>query len=356
MRQAVAQQQAQGAGQGRQPQRFAQHQPGHAARRRAQHAQHGQVKAALAHGIPQRNEHTQRRHGQQHAAKGAQHIGAHAQQAQQAGHFNGRCGGLHRGVGVDGTRQRHSRQRRAVAHQGHGHFALLLQDFQVFGVVGRGGFVHLPHRFGAGEDEPVEHAAAGRQHAADAVGVVAMRMPAPAQPVAADEGGPHQGLAGMVGLDDAARCAGAQHSVHGLLPQRAFGQGGAVVRHVIRRGAHDAIALVAVTQAERHHLGHQRVLLQRLHLLQGDVARGHVDVEHPRQDELQRAALGAHHQVNAFQVTLKSPVELGGHQQHQRDGGQPQGKQQQVECGGQGPRPQVTPCQCGCFCYIFHSF
>jgi hypothetical protein len=47
-------------------------------------------------------------------------------------------------------------------------------------------------------------------------------------------------------------------------------------------------------------------LLQRLHLLQRDVARGHVDVEHPRQDELQRAALGAHHQVNAFQVALKA--------------------------------------------------
>ena len=152
----------------------------------------------------------------------------------------------------------------------------------------------------------------------------------------------------MVGLDDAARCAGAQHSVHGLLPQRAFGQGGAVVRHVIRRGAHDAIALVAVAQAQRHHLGHQRVLLQRLHLLQGMLPVG-TSMWNTPPDELQRAALGAHHQVNTFQVALKARSSWVDTSSTSVMAASPRVKQQQVERRRQRPRPQVTPCQCGCF-------
>jgi hypothetical protein len=89
--------------------------------------------------------------------------------------------------------------------------------------------------------------------------------------------------------------------------------------------------------------------------LQRDVARGHVDVEHPRQDELQRAALGAHHQVDAAQVALKRPVELRGHQQHQRDGGQAQREQQQVERRRQRARPQVAPGQAGEFAILLNS-
>ena len=75
------------------------------------------VKAALAHGIPQCDEHTERRHGQQHAAK-ARSVGTNAQQAQQAGHFNGTVRRPASTVGVDGTQQRHSRQRRCGSAPG----------------------------------------------------------------------------------------------------------------------------------------------------------------------------------------------------------------------------------------------
>ncbi|MNV67454.1 hypothetical protein D3C71_1602570 [compost metagenome] len=91
--------------------------------------------------------------------------------------------------------------------------------------------------------------------------------------------------------------------------------------------------------------------MQRLYLLQRDVAGRHVDVKHARQNELQRAALGAHHQVNAREVALERLVELRSHQQHQRDGRQAQREHQQVEHSRQGARPEVTPRQAGEFEY-----
>ncbi|MDR6153404.1 hypothetical protein QF021_001493 [Acidovorax delafieldii] len=153
----------------------------------------------------------------------------------------------------------------------------------------------------------------------------------------------------MAAFDNAARHAGAQHRVHGLLPQRALSKRCLVVRHVIGRGAHDAVALIAVAQAQRDDLRHQRVLLQSLHFLQGDVASGYINMENARQDELQRAALGAHYQVDAAQITLKRLVELRGDQQHQGDGGQAERQHQQVQHRGQRAGPQVAPRQAGEF-------
>ena len=49
----------------------------------------------------------------------------------------------------------------------------------------------------------------------------------------------------------------------------------------------------------------RRVLQYRHPGLLRHVAGGHVKVQHAAQDQLQRAALGAHHQVNAGQVTLE---------------------------------------------------
>ena len=141
-------QQTQGGGHGGQQQGLAQHQPGHFVRGRTQHAQHGQVGAAFAHGVPQGDKDTQTRREQQHRAKAAQHLGAHAHHAQQAGDFHGGRGGLHLGGGVDEARKGHCGQRAFVGDQGQGDFALLLQDFLVFLVQGGGFFVHFPDRFG----------------------------------------------------------------------------------------------------------------------------------------------------------------------------------------------------------------
>ena len=80
-------------------------------------------------------------------------------------------------------------------------------------LVGGGGAAHLPHRRGRGEDEPVEHAAAGRQHAGHAVGLVAVRMPTRSQAVAAHKPGAHQRRAALPRIL-CARHRGAQHGFH----------------------------------------------------------------------------------------------------------------------------------------------
>ena len=71
------------------------------------------------------------------------------------------------------------RQRRAVTQQRHRHLVVVI----VLGGLARAGagrpvrrLVHRPHRFGGGEHQPVQHAAAGRQHAGDPIGVVAVFM------------------------------------------------------------------------------------------------------------------------------------------------------------------------------------
>ena len=142
------------AGPGRRPgppaKRFAQHQPGHAARRRAQHAQHGQSSGARAAFHSAMNT-LSAAIGQQHAAKGAQRRRPHPAGALGGSPIAGTAACIDvlalmaRGsdTAASGVRW-HTRATVTSA---------LLRIFPVFGVVCRGGFVHLPHRFGAGEDD-----------------------------------------------------------------------------------------------------------------------------------------------------------------------------------------------------------
>ena len=125
-----------------------------------------------------------------------------------------------------------------------------------------------------------------------------------------------------------ARHLGAQHRLHGRLPHCATGHHAGVVAQVIGRGANDAVALETVAHADRNQLGHLRVGLQRLHIGQRHIAGGRVDLKHARQNQLQRAAFGTHHHVNASQVARKGLLNLVVDQQHQRDGRQPQRQQQ----------------------------
>ena len=325
-------------GQQRQPQRFTQQQPGHLARRRAQHAQQGQVGAALPHGAPQGDEHAQRSGQQQHAGQGFHQLGAHADHAEQAGDFQRGRGGLHLGGGVDEARKRHRRQRGFVLNQRQRHLALFFQDFLVF-LVQRGvGFMHLPDRLGGGDDQPVQHRPAGRQHADHGVRRLAMHLARGPQPVRAGQGVAHlQPRAG--------RHLRAHHGLHGFCPQRTLGQGHLVVADVVGRGAHDAKAAKTVAQADRNELGHLRVGFQRVDGGQRHITGGHVQVKHAGQDQLHRAALGPHHHVNAGQIAFKRGIDLVADQQQQRDGRQPEREQQQVQASGQRTRPQVAPGQ-----------
>ena len=74
---------------------------------------------------------------------------------------------------------------------------------------------------------------------------------------------------------------------------------------ISQRGADDAKATKTVPQTDRDDAGDQRVFLQLPHSLQRHVAGGNVQVQHAAQDQLQRAALGAHHEVNTGQITLE---------------------------------------------------
>jgi len=70
-----------------------------------------EVGPALAHRAPQGQKHAQGCRRRRRAGQRLQHLGAHAQHAQQAADLQrGRCG-LHLGGAVDETRQAHGCQR-----------------------------------------------------------------------------------------------------------------------------------------------------------------------------------------------------------------------------------------------------
>ena len=324
----------------------------HAAGGCAQHAQHGQVVTPFTHGAPQGNKQAQARRGQQHQAKTTQHVAAHTHQTQQARHLLRRGCGLHGGAAVDEARKGHRRQRTFVTDKRHSDLAVVLQRLALFGVGGVGGiggFMHLPDRFGGGQDQPVEHTATRGQHAGHGVGVVAMGMPALPQAVGTNKTTPQHQPGGL-------RHLRTQHHLHGLGPQRALGELRLVVLNVIRGGTDDAKRPEAVAQTQRNHLRHLRVLRQCLHLGQRHVAGRHVDVEHTRQNQLHGAALGPDHGVDTGQIAFERVVDLGADQQHEGHGAQAEGEQQQVQRRSQRTRPQVTKRQAPQIHYIFHSY
>ena len=195
--------------------------------------------------------------------------------------------------------------------------------------------VHLPHRFGGREDQPVHHAAARRQHAGDAVGIVAMFVPAGAQSVAADEAVARLDAGGLRDLR-------AEHGFHRLGPGLALRQRHTVVRRVVGRGADDAKAAEASPRLSGISLATCGCLASSCTSSSRILPGGTSMWNTPGQDQLHGAALGADHQVDAGQVALEGAIDLLAGQQHESDGRQAQREQQQVEQRGKRSRPEVA--------------
>ena len=137
------------------------------------------------------------------------------------------------------------------------------------------------------------------------------------------------------------RHAGADGRFERRLPPRSRCQLGIEVRRIGRLGADNAIA--AETVAERHwydRLDHAR-LGQGSGIGDADVAGRNIDVENARQDELQGAALGAHHHVDAARVAHQVILELLREQQQQRDGADAKRQQGQIERRVERPPAQI---------------
>ena len=79
-----------------------------------------------------------------------------------------------------------------------------------------------------------------------------------------------------------------------------------------------------------------------LRLLQRDIAGGHVEVVDGGEDDLQRTAFGAGDEIDAARIALHARFELVRHQQQQRDGGDAQRQQHNVEHGIEAARAQIA--------------
>jgi hypothetical protein len=206
-------------------------QRGDARGRRAQHAQHGQIALAGAHRMQQRDPDRQARRDQQHDAEATQHVRAGADQPHQPRRLQRRRGGLQALLGIDPARQRHRRQRAAVAHQRQRDLAPVV--VHVMGFAGVMLLMDLPDGGQVGQHEAVQHAARFSQYADDLERLFAMRAAAFGQAVAAGET--------VAGLEPRrARHLRAQHRLHRPRPQRTPLQPGAVQAEVVRRRAGNA--------------------------------------------------------------------------------------------------------------------
>ena len=101
-----------------------------------------------------------------------------------------------------------------------------------------------------------------------------------------------------------------QHHFHRGSPRAAIGYRRAEMRQIVWRAAHDPVALKTVAQAHRNQLGDHGMFCQGLHIGQCHIATGRIQVKHACQDELQGAAFGTHHQVDARKIALKSVFHL----------------------------------------------
>ena len=191
--------------------------------------------------------------------------------------------------------------------------------------------VHLPHRRAVDEDEPIENGAGLLQHADDPVGILAVPKPGIAfESVRTDE-----------------RCAGAKagvpgrarprHRLHRPFPQPPLRKPAAVVVHVVAGRADDAESPVGVPEREGNHTRHHRMTRDGAKLGEGDVAGRDVGVKDGGEDELQAAALGADHEVDAACVAADAVLELALEQEHHDDGCNPEREQQHRQDRRQRP-------------------
>jgi hypothetical protein len=144
-----------------------------------------------------------------------------------------------------------------------------------------------------------------------------------------------------------------KHRFHRSLPQPPLCRLAPVMHDIAVLGAHDSKALIGIAERQRYRVLHERLaLLQRLGLGQWNVPRGHIEVINGRQHELERTALGAHHQIDTACIPVHAFVQLRGRQQQHRDRGRAEGEQKQDQHGVPGTRPNIRKAEGG----QVHSF
>jgi len=79
---------------------------------------------------------------------------------------------------------------------------------------------------------------------------------------------------------------------------------------IVNCGSHNPEAMKIVAERQWDGSLHQRVFFQLLGLGKRDVTIGHVYMKHAGEDQLNRAAFGTDYQINTFEITLKTLLDL----------------------------------------------
>ena len=194
--------------------------------------------------------------------------------------------------------------------------------------------VHLPNTIDAGEHQTVDDGSRRRENPDDTVWIVGVNLAALDESVRARE----------LRAERESRAAGdfgTEYRFERRAPQRAAGEPGAIETEEGGFGADDVIAAIAVAERNGNDFADQRIAAKPFDFLERDVSRRHVDVVDAGEHELQRTALGADDEIDRRGVALEALVERSGEQQQQRDRGDTERKEQQVQQCRQRAAPGV---------------
>ena len=133
--------------------------------------------------------------------------------------------------------------------------------------------------------------------------------------------------------------------LEGRLPETALGERRAVVLRIGVLGAEDAKAREVVAHRDRDRALDPRMLPPAGDLGERNVAGREIDLVDAREHQLQGAALGADHQVEAAGIAQEAVLELGAEQQQQHDRTDPQRQQDEIERGVERTRADIGETQ-----------
>src|SRR5262245_50827037 len=94
----------------------------------------------------------------------------------------------------------------------------------------------------------------------------------------------------------------AQHRLHALLPNPARRERPPIESEIVGDRADNAKALDAVAERKGNHAPDEPVLRQRLRRGERDVPRRRIEMEDSGENQLDRAALGADDEIDAFRI------------------------------------------------------
>jgi hypothetical protein len=197
--------------------------------------------------------------------------------------------------------------------------------------------VDHPDGFDAGEDEAIEHAAGGCEHADDLERMLVVPLAGTrADAVGANQlrAGSHRGGASNVCTDD---------GLHRCLPQLSGRERSAIQRDIVVRRADDAKTAETVAERQRDDLLHHAVCGELAGFGERNVPRRRIQVVDAGEDQLHRTALRADHQVDPLCVAQQALFHLRREQQNQADRADAEGKQHDVQRSVQWPRPGIAP-------------